>query len=1473
MLQFKFFRTEILGIVIEELQPSLNPRIEIDDFFINGFNSIEFKGVRLIYKKDTIVNIPLLETEIDDLFLLKEEKIFLSNTSLKNPTIKMIYYEDEGFWSLENIPKKSDGPPSKSDPIIKFNNLNILDGKLIVNSSNKELFDYKEYIDFSNLYLENFNLKSNIYLRPNKKSIKALIDKISFKDKNSSQEIKNLKFNLILDSTFTSLKNFELLKNGVNYKINASIEDIDIFEGVSSEDLHNANLKLDLNSYNIDYAEFMSWFGVDELLYGNGNFRIQANGNFNDIKINSYKIEFGESKLKGSGIVKNLISGDEMELDISVKNSNILRQDFLKLLELEESFPNFSLARIYDLKMTGTPKELKFHTDFASNNGNFKGNIDLDLRNKLIFDVKGNLSQLNIGNIIREEYLGSNINSNVEIKGLGTNPDSMLIDIKLLANNSKVFGQSFKRIYLISKIVGKSSISLDSIKVNFEPDYSVLSYQDEESFVAGSGSLKFLDGIDYDLHLEYNALDISKLLGNKSLPNYISGYSELVGDGFDFDKVILKAENDIYAATFNDRAFLPFKFDIQTGFTRKNKRTIDFNSDFGSISLEGDFKINGILSSIENQGLYLVDFFTERINSMIPEKLKMFEKIEKAEINKITEFEPINFRLKANINDISFASVFLDNTDLYMQSEIDFTMFASEDESSFLINKFEINDIYYDKDDVFIRNNGIEFKGSLFVELVDSLPVFSDFNLIVNSDYEFSYNDLVLTKPHFDFLFDGNSLEFNTYTIINQMFDLKTGGEIEIIPGGANLTLNRLDFSYLDYYGLSLKDTTKSQFLDGGFDIYDFIMETKNGNERLEFRGSYDAVNNEARNLSLLLLDFDLVTLEDIFPELEKLKEEKITGRINSLRIALDGKLDNPVYDMDLFTNDLSINNQMIGDLSSHLEYKDKVIKGDLFINHFSKLIDSKLIVGKINKIPLDLSIKEVDKRILDNQQVDMIFSLDSLPLSIFSPFVPAISKLRGLASGNVLVSGYLPNEFSFGGEMNFDNTSFLVDATNVNYLMRGKMNLSGNSVIIDNMELFNSRDDFRNGKAKVNGIIELKKMVPDKFNLDLKSNGFLVLNEASKKTMKNIYGDLIIGTGEGNLNFYGSLEEPYLSGNVELISGNLYMPANVDEKRVENKFVYITKAGDSDFAYGDTSDVQRLRITREKTKSLNELMDIDLEINFKGPVELNMAFNQWMSTQTFLGVPISLNNIRYEKASNSLDGKLFGKIIIKDGSKFNFFKSFDIIGEINFPTGDITNPSFDIKANYVGRTNDGRRFEVKIDVKGSKENPEIYYSYTLGGQDGIGEQDKIIQDVIFLLTFGRLKDGDITQGDAGLNQGSGGIQNVVASDLISREISKIVADYGLSASVELGQDFQDAMVKVRGSLIGGATWSFGSNVNDISGSEFQLEIPLNRFFGLSEQGIVNLILDALYVNSPETIRTNEDQIHWEFKMKLGGSW
>ncbi|MER3330200.1 MAG: hypothetical protein RIF34_11520, partial [Candidatus Kapaibacterium sp.] len=355
-----------------------------------------------------------------------------------------------------------------------------------------------------------------------------------------------------------------------------------------------------------------------------------------------------------------------------------------------------------------------------------------------------------------------------------------------------------------------------------------------------------------------------------------------------------------------------------------------------------------------------------------------------------------------------------------------------------------------------------------------------------------------------------------------------------------------------------------------------------NTKERINLEGEYNADNHRFNNFNLTLNNLDIQAIKSFVPRQKRKTFDQLNGKVDSMSVLLNGDVNNPKMKLYVLSNDISVNEQMVGDINADLEYTNKQITGNLIINHYSDNSNMPdLVKGEINSFPIDLSLTDVENRFSATKKADMSFEIDSLPLSIISPFVPSISYLKGIGKGKLIVGGLLPDNLNFNGIVRFDNTSFLVDATNVSYRAKGGLILKDNKVFLEDVKLYNLPDDLSGGVADVTGNITLEEMNIAGLDIGMKTKRFLVMHDETQKAKSDLFGRLVISTGRDSLRFYGSFEKPNLDGYVAIESADLKMPDEEEVQLVRSKFIY-KRTGDLITATYGREDSVKVKKTKK---------------------------------------------------------------------------------------------------------------------------------------------------------------------------------------------------------------------------------------------------------------------------------------------------
>jgi hypothetical protein len=122
-----------------------------------------------------------------------------------------------------------------------------------------------------------------------------------------------------------------------------------------------------------------------------------------------------------------------------------------------------------------------------------------------------------------------------------------------------------------------------------------------------------------------------------------------------------------------------------------------------------------------------------------------------------------------------------------------------------------------------------------------------------------------------------------------------------------------------------------------------------------------------------------------------------------------------------------------------------------------------------------------------------------------------------------------------------------------------------------------------------------------------------------------------------------------------------------------------IQSAKTAQVLYQDSA-YKNARIPNPSGRSLLDVIDVDTEIRFVGPFQVNMSFGVLETLKARIGQINPNQPLRY--VQNIEEGKkLYGNLRVEEGSTYSFYRTFNATGTLSFPTGDIKNPSLELQA------------------------------------------------------------------------------------------------------------------------------------------------------------------------------------------------
>jgi len=1464
------------------LSDELEAKVEFTDLRVNGLINLELINVRIITVGDTLLSTPSLFVDFS-LMRSNLQKLFINKIAFKDPQIKLIRSSQDSTWNFEHIakPKKKDDYPKPNPNLfISLGNLIFENAQVTINdkldSSKRKIFN-----PFKN-NLQDLNLSLNGKIDLFNNDFKVNIIELSFKDLISNTNLKSANAQIELNEKKVEILSLELVSKTSNLKIEAKADNLNIFKHIGDREVQNMKLALKLDSKNFN-GEFIEYFAPMPTRFGEvDKLSLIASGKLDSLVITQMFLKNNKSNLEFTANLLNATKGDKIKYEIEIRNSLIYKTDVAQFIPNADIsyLPNINAINVKSLLGTGDTKTVQTKLELISENGNAKGFANLDFSNKdLAYKADLILEQFDLASFAKDTSLKTSINGHLVTDAKGVDPKKLNGYYKLNATNSVILHNEINNLNLIL-YSASNRLKFDTLNVEFANKSQFDEFiEKEKSILNANGYIDFSElEPKYDLYLDFNSINFAKILRTKLAPEYATGSIKIDGESFDPDKIIGSVKSNFDIVLYGDRSILPFTFDAN--FSRdSNYKVFDFNSTFFDAKLEGRFSYASLLKSVADQADYLSDFFGKKYTTIFPAS-DLNTTISKNVLNNAS-FDVLDCRITANIKDLSPVSLFTNNIKLVSTSDLDIEIKSDSNSSSLKINKFDIKNFGLETKDLKLIAFQTKILGDLNLTYQDGLRKFNSFNLELQTDRKIQINDLQIEKPNLKLNFDGDKIAFKSKSIVNSEFDVKLDGVASLIGNEIDLKIDKLNFNYSDkahIYNLDQIDVKMGKDL---INVRNFVV-ANDSVEIISLSGLYYQNEEKFSNLKLVLENFDIKKILTK-TNVADANLKTMQGTIKKANLLLNGTLSDPDATLDFQTSNLKFTGKNAGSLAGTLAHSDSLVTGLIKIESLdNKLLATNLEI-KIISLPLNLGLKAVKNRIHSEEQFNIITSVKDLDLKLVSPFIPEISNLSGLGNGSLFINGFAPDSVNYIGRVQVSKVSFLANASNINYLADGRLELVRDTLKFLSLDLKNVQEDNLRSQANLTGYMSMHNFDFKRFDFTINARNILILSDASKLTMPNLYGKFKIATGNRPLRFYGTFDRPNLEGSVDILDADIAMPMPDLSQNVTNSFDYrrrnITQTQQNILNASKTLDSNRaVEINNEEesefvaNRSFNDLMNYEIDVRFPGKFRLEMGLPAFTTMTTFIGTEDKNKTLRYEKPSGSKVMSLQGEInVFNNSSMVLFGKKMNLIGKISFPTGSIENPTLNMTANYKGKTkvdNLEKDYEVDIQINGTKKNPRLSYGYKIGNEIAQGDSNTIFQNIVYLFAFGKTdkelsKTGNIGQSnilDQSLNKGS--------SALLSSTLNQFVTNFGFikSADVDFQGSIENSRINLKGDIVGGLEWSVGGNLNNISNPEFVIDAPFS-FWGLN-----NLILQYKYINNTNQTQT-QDQIRWESKLKYGSSW
>ena len=1208
-------QTRLAKSLTKSLKKSYNTNIVVKRVDLSFLGSVQLKGVEIRdHHNDTLIFVKNLRTSLLNAKKIIDNKVNLGSVALDGIDFHLKTYKGETNDNISIFVESFEDDTPRDSLADPF----------LLNSSSIYLSDL-------NFKLVDLNKKDSLPFFV--KNGGGSLSDFKILGPDVTTKIRGLYFveknglgitNLTTNFTYTKTN---MLFEKTTIQTKTSKINADISFNYDRKDLQffsdKVNIKANFSKSRIslkDLSNFYGEFGVIDVLNLNGNLI----GTLNDFSVNQLDVESDYGMIiKGDLKFVNAIDTKKgFSFEGNLKNVTANYQELKSVLPnlLGKTLPT-EFKRLGDFTLTGktfiNEDKLNLNVVVVSEIGTTKANLKLtNIANIDDANYKGNVELLdfNIGKFFDESFFGK-ITLSGDVNGTGFRIDNVNTGIIGVIKKIDFKGYTYQNL----NVNGLFQNRLFNGNLNVNDEFLKMRFNGLADFSSKTNKFDFTANIlDADLvkiNL-YTRDSISKIKGQLEF--------DIVGNTFD---------NIIGKTTFNNLEYTNqkqtynFKRFVISSTVKDNIKTIDINknSDADGIAqgfITGDFKFSELIHLSQNAlGSIYANYIPYKVapNQIIRYDLNLYNKVVDVFFPEI--FIDQSTKLKGEIN--TKKNIF--KLDLSSPKVI---AYGGELDSIHL-NINTQNKAY--NTHLRIAKIKTDYVNATKLNLInrttnDTLFVKSEFKGNLNPDETFNM----------DFFYTFNKDKKAVLGIQKSSFDFENN-IWKINPQGNKD--NKVVF-----------DLKKNEF-----DFSPFYLRSKE--QEITFQGVVkDSTQKD------LKINFKKVKLSSLLPEIDSL----------SLNGILNGSLDFLQKDGQYSPKgNLSVSNFKINSFE----------QGDLDLN----------IVGdnSYEKYAVDLTLENANRKSIfangtidfSSQRpiIDLKVGLDNFQLNAFSPLgQDVLSKIRGEASGNFNVTGFLRNP-EMKGEIDLKGAGLLFPYLNIDYDFEGitKIKLEDQSFIFEKLNLLDTK---YKTAGDFSGSITHQDFKSWYMNLNILTDNLVVLD--TKETEESLYyGTAFI---KGNAKIYGMTDNLFVDVNATTNPNTKFVIPLNDIKTVDNYKLIQFKSNKTATTVKEIEDFE-----------LNALKGLKLDINLEVTKE-------------------ALAEIVIDKSNGSLlNGRGNGnlKIEIDTRGKFNMDGNFIVDeGKYEFKYGGLVNKTFNVvKGGRI--TWDGSPSDADLNIVAiytTKANPSL---------------------------------------------------------------------------------------------------------------------------------------------------------------------
>jgi hypothetical protein len=1447
VLQLPAFRSWLLQLLLDRVNSELNGHLSVASVQLDGLSAIELHQVLLLDPAgDTLAYVPRLSVAYE-VFALARRRIVVPTVSLDHALFRFVRGADS-LWNFERLARRRTSTSEPPDISIWLRGVRLHSATIVVVDSLRSA--PTDFLHRGQWLFRNVELTASAALFPRQRRFFASLRSLHFQEPESGLSVQELRGHFAVTPHEVRAEEFRLRLPGAGVRatLRATLSDT----LGRSRDNPIRLIKELAGTVTVDSLvpqRLTRWVPQLPAIAETLTATVSVSGTAQQLQLNPLRLSLGKAHLHARLTLHEPFREDQRRISGNVESSAL---PIALLAQLLPDFPEqarpLGFVQIRSSAFILSPRTATVQAQLLTAQGRVRlsTRVQWDKPSQPRYSLQLASDGFAVGVFlpVRRPIL---VAGRLELEGSGETLEESSLRVRGTVSGGHIGTLSLQESRLVARL-DKGFLQLDTLALRL--------LHSDTAVATASGWLQLLPATmpSYRLHLSLSQFPLATVVGDTALPQLVSLTAQVAGRGLHPDSLEAFVQASIGQLEYPDWTLLPFQLSVQLTRPSLSARFFQLSGEPFRVQLTGQWRPTTLPSLAQGLGVAISRWLAQKTR-FLPTPVALPVPLP------LSDTADVRFRIE--LRDLEWLRYWTQPLTLRGSLLLDGRLTVAADTAVLQLDQLFGRFLSAAWDTVQLHGERLQLRAlAAHFRIADMVPELTSLRGILWLDLlRWSASTLDSLQLRWDFAADSGTAELRLS--FPELFSLHWRGEERETREHILLTTTHLEALH---FGSGFRWNSSLPFrirLSSSGITLDTAVLQRQDKETLRF---YGHLTTDSLQLHAELLHARLEDLLVLLPlELQRPELLSLRGQLDTLHLVAFGPMKTPSAELQLRISRLRYDTIPIGTAQLSAQLSDGVLRGTALVEEGTRWLRLQVL-----SLP---SRRELFARI----PARLVLQAHNISASVLAPFVPELRNLSGSVSMDIAVEGTMPLDLQLNGTIRSEAFAFQVAQTAVPYRASFLLRFRQQQLRVEHFTLHNLPEDLPNGTATLTGTIGLRELRPWTFDLEFRSPQLLVLSYASARANPSFYGTLIIGTGPSALHLHGTWEQPRLTGELFIRTARLLFPAPASAVAAPPSLLaeyhWISS---SPLALPTPEASSPAAPTLRAEPGFAARLVYDVRVYLVGPFSITMDLAPTQQLIAELAAENPSVPLAYVTGPEGIP-QLLGRLRLGPGSVYRFYRNFTATGTISFTTGEIDNPELDIEVRYQGSrifNNQRQNYEIRFTIRGTRRNLSIgNWSYTIAGTAGTGDENKLFNDVVWLLLLGRTQE-ELESSVSASSEIGREVPLANLSTLASKAATELFRGIGIVQDVQIDPttgtfDIEQMRARITGQL-GGITVRWGGTVgNPLQQAEFTVEMPLSELLRGEPEFLRQVLLQLSTTTGSTTVALPSTQRLWEVRISV----